>query len=77
MIWDREKFIEKAWEWKAIMHARITNQHRQLGISCDWERERFTLDDNLSRAVRVAFHTLYEQRSDLPRTLYGELVPAL
>ncbi len=57
----REKFIEKAWEWKTITHTRITNQNRQLGISCDWERERFTLDENLSWAVRVAFHTLYEQ----------------
>ncbi|MCD6284618.1 MAG: valine--tRNA ligase, partial [Anaerolineae bacterium] len=42
-------------------HARITNQHRQLGISCDWHRERFTLDEELSHAVRVAFHTLYER----------------
>ena len=57
----RVKFVEKAWEWKEIMHARITNQHRKLGISCDWDRERFTLDENLSHAVRIAFHTLYEQ----------------
>ncbi len=57
----RAAFIEKAWEWKGKTHARITNQHRQLGISCDWERERFTLDENLSRAVRTAFVTLYER----------------
>ena len=57
----RAAFIEKAWEWKGKTHARITNQHRQLGISCDWERERFTLDANLSRAVRTAFVTLYER----------------
>ena len=57
----RDAFIEKCWEWKAKTHARITDQHRQLGISCDWERERFTLDPGLSQAVRVAFHTLYER----------------
>ena len=57
----REAFIAKAWEWKEKTHARITNQHRQLGISCDWERERFTLDEALSRAVRTAFVTLYER----------------
>ena len=57
----REAFIEKVWEWKEKTHARITNQHRQLGISCDWERERFTLDEGLSHAVRFAFHTLYER----------------
>jgi valyl-tRNA synthetase len=57
----RAVFIEKCWEWKAKTHARITDQHRQLGISCDWERERFTLDPGLSHAVRTAFHTLYER----------------
>ncbi len=57
----REAFIERCWEWKETTHARITNQHRKLGISCDWERERFTLDEGLSHAVRVAFHTLHER----------------
>ncbi|MCU0521267.1 MAG: valine--tRNA ligase [Anaerolineae bacterium] len=57
----REAFVARAWEWKAITHARITNQHRKLGISCDWEREKFTLDEALSRAVRTAFVTLYER----------------
>ena len=57
----REAFIERAWAWKEQTHARITNQHRKLGVSCDWERERFTLDDQLSHAVRVAFVMLYEQ----------------
>jgi valyl-tRNA synthetase len=57
----REAFIAKAWEWKAVTHARITDQHRKLGISCDWGRERFTLDDQLSHAVRVAFVTLFER----------------
>ncbi|MBN1487366.1 MAG: valine--tRNA ligase [Anaerolineae bacterium] len=57
----REAFIERVWQWKEKTHARITDQHRQLGISCDWDRERFTLDEGLSHAVRVAFHTLYER----------------
>ncbi len=57
----REAFIKRAWDWKEHTHARITNQHRQLGVSCDWERERFTLDEGLSNAVRVAFYTLFEQ----------------
>ena len=57
----REKFIERVWEWKEKTHARITDQHRRLGISADWDRERFTLDEGLSHAVRVAFHTLYER----------------
>jgi valyl-tRNA synthetase len=57
----REAFVERVWEWKEKTHARITDQHRQLGISCDWDRERFTLDEGLSYAVRVAFHTLYER----------------
>jgi valyl-tRNA synthetase len=57
----REKFVEKAWEWKRVYHARITEQHKRLGISCDWERDRFTLDDGLSNAVRTAFVRLYKK----------------
>ena len=57
----REAFIQRVWEWKRIYHERITNQHRRLGVSCDWERERFTLDEGLSRAVREAFVRWYEQ----------------
>ena len=57
----REAFVERAWAWKEQTHARITAQHRKLGISCDWERERFTLDEQLSRAVRTAFVTLYNR----------------
>ena len=57
----REKFVEKVWEWKQIYHARITEQHKRLGVSCDWERERFTLDDGLSHAVRTAFVQLYRK----------------
>ncbi|TES94740.1 MAG: valine--tRNA ligase [Promethearchaeota archaeon] len=57
----REKFVEKVWEWKHKYHARITEQSKRMGISCDWSREHFTLDPDLSRAVRVAFYILYHK----------------
>jgi len=57
----REKFLEHAWKWKEQYHGRITGQIRRLGASCDWERERFTLDDGLSKAVREAFVRLHEK----------------
>jgi valyl-tRNA synthetase len=57
----REAFLEKVWEWKGQYHGRITEQSRRMGISVDWERERFTLDEGLSRAVREAFVQLHEQ----------------
>ncbi len=57
----REKFVEKVWEWKKVYHARITEQHKRLGVSCDWQRERFTLDNGLSHAVRTAFVRLYKK----------------
>lgn len=57
----REKFVERVWQWKEKYGDIITEQHRRLGVSCDWERERFTLDEGLSHAVRVAFVQLYEK----------------
>ena len=57
----REKFLERVWQWKDVYHARITDQQRRLGVSCDWTRERFTLDEGLSNAVRTAFVRLYEK----------------
>jgi valyl-tRNA synthetase len=57
----REKFIERTWEWKRKYGGMIANQIRRLGASCDWDRERFTLDEGLSRAVREAFVRLYEK----------------
>jgi valyl-tRNA synthetase len=57
----REKFIEKVWEWKASSGGAITQQLRRLGASCDWSRERFTMDEGLSRAVTKVFVTLYRQ----------------
>ncbi|MFA5072882.1 MAG: valine--tRNA ligase [Nitrospirota bacterium] len=57
----REKFIEKVWEWKKDYGGRIIAQLKRLGASCDWDRERFTMDEGLSRAVREVFVTLYEE----------------
>ncbi|MDY6875949.1 MAG: valine--tRNA ligase [Chloroflexota bacterium] len=57
----RERFIAKVWEWKHVYHHRITDQTKRLGVSCDWTRERFTLDEGLSHAVRTAFTRLYEK----------------
>lgn len=55
----REKFIERVWEWKEEYGGKIVNQLKRLGASCDWARERFTMDEGLSRAVRLVFVTLY------------------
>jgi valyl-tRNA synthetase len=57
----REAFVDKVWEWKAESGGTITNQLRRLGASCDWSRERFTLDEGLSAAVRKVFVQLYKQ----------------
>ncbi|MCS6845211.1 MAG: valine--tRNA ligase [Caldilineales bacterium] len=55
----RERFLEEAWAWKNKYHGRIVGQLRRMGASCDWDRERFTLDEGLSRAVIEAFVRLY------------------
>ena len=57
----RDEFVKRTWEWKKKYGSIITSQIRRLGASCDWNRERFTLDDGLSRAVREAFVRLYEK----------------
>ncbi|MBS1248567.1 MAG: Valine--tRNA ligase [Chloroflexi bacterium] len=57
----REEFLERTWAWKEEYGGHITNQIRRLGASCDWSRERFTLDEDLQRAVREAFVTLWEK----------------
>ena len=57
----REKFLEHVWAWKEKYGGRIVGQFKQLGASCDWSREQFTLDPGLSRAVREAFVRLYEK----------------
>ncbi len=57
----REAFLNKVWEWKDTYHARITKQLYRLGMSCDWSRERFTMDEGCSRAVRKVFVDLYRR----------------
>src|SRR5579872_4488511 len=57
----REKFVERVWHWNAESAGTITRQLRRLGASLDWPRERFTMDDGLSRAVRKVFVDLYRQ----------------
>lgn len=57
----REKFIERVWEWKAQSGGTIINQLKRLGCACDWDRERFTMDEGLSKAVRKVFVSLYKE----------------
>ena len=57
----REEFIEKVWEWKDYSGSTIINQLKRLGSSCDWSRERFTMDEGLSSAVRKVFVSLYNE----------------
>lgn len=57
---NREQFLEKVWEWKAFSGGTITRQLRRLGASCDWSRERFTMDEGLSKAVLKVFVDLYK-----------------
>ncbi|BAQ60883.1 valyl-tRNA synthetase [Geminocystis sp. NIES-3708] len=57
----REKFLEKAWQWRTESGGAIVNQLQRLGLSADWSRERFTLDENLCTAVKTAFIKLYEE----------------
>ena len=57
----REKFLERAWAWKEQYGGRIISQLKKLGASCDWERERFTLDEGCSNAVREVFVRLYQK----------------
>ena len=62
-FWEmgRERFVERVWTWKSEAGGNITNQLRRLGVSCDWSRERFTLDADLQRAVTEHFVRLYEE----------------
>jgi len=57
----REKFLERMWQWANSCRGTISEQHQRLGISCDWDREVFTLDEGPSRAVRTAFVRLYDR----------------
>lgn len=57
----REEFIERVWKWKAESGGQIIGQLKRLGASCDWDRERFTMDEGLSKAVRTVFVNLYKE----------------
>ena len=57
----RDKFLERAWDWKAKYGGRIIEQLKKMGSSCDWDRERFTLDEGCSKAVREVFVKLYDE----------------
>jgi len=57
----REEFVERVWKWKERSGGEIIRQLKRLGASCDWERERFTMDEGLSKAVREVFVRLYEE----------------
>ena len=59
--YGREAFLEKVWDWKNLYGSNIVNQLKKLGSSCDWERERFTMDEGCSKAVREVFVSLYEK----------------
>jgi valyl-tRNA synthetase len=61
VLLNREEFLAKVWEWKAYSGGTITGQLRRLGASCDWSRERFTMDEGLSQAVLKVFVELYRQ----------------
>ena len=57
----REKFLERVWDWKHQYGSRIVEQQKKLGVSCDWDRARFTMDEGCSKAVREVFVSLYEK----------------
>ena len=57
----REKFLDRAWQWKAQYGGRIVSQLKKIGSSCDWDRERFTMDEGCSKAVKEVFVNLYNK----------------
>ncbi|NQT74661.1 MAG: valine--tRNA ligase [Chloroflexi bacterium] len=57
----REKFLDRVWEWVHQCRSTITQQHKRLGVSCDWDREVFTMDEGPAKAVRATFVNLYEK----------------
>ncbi len=72
----RDGFLERAWAWKTKYGNRIVSQLKKLGSSCDWERERFTMDEGCSEAVG-SVRAPVRQGPDLPRQPHGQLVPPL
>ncbi len=70
----REKFVERVWQWKNESGGQITVQMRREGASVDWSREKFTMDEDLSRAVREGLRAVVRRRNDLSRQPDRELV---
>ena len=64
----REGFLKRTWQWKEEYAGTIENQLKKLGISCDWDRERFTMDEGCSKAVEEVFISLYKERLYIQRT---------
>ena len=73
----REAFVERVWKWKEESGGTIIRQLKRLGASCDWARERFTMDPGLSAAVREVVRAALGGGADLPGRLHRQLVPAL
>ena len=73
MIMVAKRFINKIWDWKAYSGGTISQQMRRLGNSIDWERERFTMDDGLSNAVKEVFVRLHEEGLIYRGKTLGEL----
>ena len=71
----REEFLKRVWEWKAESGGTIVNQLKRLGASCDWSRERFTMDEGLSRAVLKVFVAALPRRPHLQGQAAGQLGP--
>ncbi len=71
----REKFVAKVWDWKKEYGGTIIRQLRKLGTSCDWERERFTMDEGLSEGRPGDVRPAVRRRADLPREIHRQLVP--
>ena len=71
----REQFVQRVWQWKELYGGTIIKQLRKLGTSCDWERERFTMDEGLSNAVQEVFVRLVRKGVDLQRKIHRQLVP--
>ena len=73
----RAEFLRRVWEWKEKHGGIIIEQLKKLGCSCDWSRERFTMDEAYARRVQEVFVDLYRERFDLPRQENGQLVSRL
>ena len=73
----RKEFIKRVWEWKQEAGNTILHQLKALGVSCDWEHERFTMDEGLSLCRARSFRSPLGRRSALPRPAPYQLVPAL